>query len=143
MSRYSLFNSLPGTLLHASLVPCVFLSVAAHAAEADNALALPATDITGTAEHNPQPDLHTPGTSGSRLGLTPLETPASVTSISAEQILTRNNATVQDAVTRSPGITFIGTPGNGGTALSARGFTGHSSTMQLYDGTRCTWAPAP
>jgi iron complex outermembrane receptor protein len=136
MSRYSLFSSLPGTLLHASLVPCVFLSVAAHAAEADNALALPATDITGTAEHNPQPDLHTPGTSGSRLGLTPLETPASVTSISAEQILTRNNATVQDAVTRSPGITFIGTPGNGGTALSARGFTGHSSTMQLYDGTR-------
>ena len=136
MSRYSLFSSLPGPLLHASLVPCVFLSVAAHAAEADNALALPATDITGTAERNPQPDLHTPGTSGSRLGLTPLETPASVTSISAEQILKRNNATVQDAVTRSPGITFIGTPGNGGTALSARGFTGHSSTMQLYDGTR-------
>lgn len=136
MSRYSLFSSLPGSLLHASLLPCVFLSVAGHAAEADNALALPATDITGTAERNPQPDLHTPGTSGSRLGLTPLETPASVNSISTEQILKRNNATVQDAVTRSPGITFIGTPGNGGTALSARGFTGHSSTLQLYDGTR-------
>ena len=27
-------------------------------------------------------------------------------------------------------------PGNGGTALSARGFTGHAATMQLYDGTR-------
>ena len=27
-------------------------------------------------------------------------------------------------------------PGNGGTALSARGFSGHASTMQLYDGTR-------
>lgn len=136
MSRNSLFSSLPGTLLRASLVPCVFLSVSAQAAEADKALALPATDITGIAEQNPQPDLHTPSTSGSRLNLTPLETPASVTSISAEQIQKRNNATVQDAVTRSPGITFIGTPGNGGTALSARGFTGHSSTMQLYDGTR-------
>ena len=48
----------------------------------------------------------------------------------------RNNRSVQDAVTRTPGISSIGTPGNGGTALSARGFSGHSSTMQLYDGTR-------
>ena len=48
----------------------------------------------------------------------------------------RNNRSVQDAVTRTPGISSIGTPGNGGTALSARGFSGHSATMQLYDGTR-------
>ncbi len=136
MSRTSLFSCLPGTLLRASLAPCVLLSFSAQAAEADKPLALPATDITDVAGQMPQPDLHTPGTSGSRLGLTPLETPASVTSIGSEQILQRNNATVQDAVTRSPGITFIGSPGNGGTALSARGFTGHSSTMQLYDGTR-------
>nr|WP_230381772.1 TonB-dependent receptor [Pseudomonas fulva] len=112
------------------------MAVPIQAAEDGLALALPATAITGTAEQNPPVDLHTPGTSGSRLNLTPLETPASVTSISAEHISGRNNATVQEAVTRTPGITFIGTPGNGGTALSARGFTGHSSTMQLYDGTR-------
>ncbi|WP_418942151.1 TonB-dependent receptor [Pseudomonas putida] len=136
MSRYSLFSSLPGTLMRASLVPCVFITVPAYGAEVDQALALPATAITGTLGQDTPPDLHTPSTSGSRLNLTPLETPASVTSISAEQIQARNNNTVQDAVTRSPGITFIGTPGNGGTALSARGFTGHSSTMQLYDGTR-------
>ncbi|MGB9090115.1 MAG: TonB-dependent receptor [Pseudomonas farsensis] len=135
MSRYSLFLSFPGHMLRASLVPCVFLSAGAQAAE-DEPLALPATAITEFADAAAQPDLRTPGTSGSRLNLTPLQTPASVTSISAEQIQARNNATVQDAVTRSPGITFIGTPGNGGTALSARGFTGHSSTMQLYDGTR-------
>ncbi|MNG83601.1 Ferrichrome-iron receptor precursor [compost metagenome] len=136
MSRYSLFSSSPGTLLRASLVPCVVLSVSAHAAEHDQTLTLPATAIDGTAEHTAAPDLRTPGTSGSRLNLTPLETPASVTSISAEQILERNNATVQEAVTRSPGITFLGHPGNGGTALSARGFTGHGATQQLYDGTR-------
>lgn len=135
MSRYSLFRSFPGHMLRASLVPCVFLGAGAQAAE-DEPLALPATAITEFADAAAQPDLRTPGTSGSRLNLTPLQTPASVTSISAEQIQARNNATVQDAVTRSPGITFIGTPGNGGTALSARGFTGHSSTMQLYDGTR-------
>jgi len=135
MSRNSRFSS-QGSLLRASLVPCLFLSVPALAVEDEKSLALPATAITGLADQSAQPDLSTPGTSGSRLNLTPLETPASVTSISAEQILKRNNATVQDAITRSPGITYIGTPGNGGTALSARGFTGHSSTMQLYDGTR-------
>ncbi|AUA34001.1 TonB-dependent receptor [Pseudomonas sp. SGAir0191] len=136
MSRYCVFLTPQGALLGASLVPCVCMAVPIQAAEDVHALALPATAITGTAEQNPPVDLLTPGTSGSRLNLTPLETPASVTSISAEQILGRNNATVQDAVTRTPGITFVGTPGNGGTALSARGFTGHSSTMQLYDGTR-------
>lgn len=136
MSRYTLFSSLPGTLLHASLVSCTFLPLTVQAATDAQALALPATDITGSAEENPPSDLRTPAVSGSRLNLAPLETPASVSSISSEQIIRRNNATVQDAVTRSPGITFMGTPGNGGTALSARGFTGHSSTMQLYDGTR-------
>lgn len=136
MSRYSRSNSLPGTVLRATLAPCVLLCMAAQAAEDDEALALPATAITGVAHTDLQPDLNTPGTSGSRLNLTPLQTPASVSSIGSEQILKRNNATVQEAVTRSPGITFIGNPGNGGTALSARGFTGHSSTMQLYDGTR-------
>lgn len=136
MSRYSVFHTPQRALLGASLVPCVCMAAPIQTAEDVHALALPATAITGAAEQNPPVDLHTPGTSGSRLNLTPLETPASVTSISAEQIIGRNNTTVQDAVTRTPGITFIGTPGNGGTALSARGFTGHSSTMQLYDGTR-------
>lgn len=136
MSRYSLFDALSGKSLRVGLVPCVFLALPIQAAESDEALALPSTAITGTADESASPDLHTPATTGSRLNLTPLETPASVTSIGAEQIQKRNNATVQEAVTRSPGITFIGTPGNGGTALSARGFTGHSSTMQLYDGTR-------
>lgn len=136
MSRNSLFNALSGNSLRACLAPCVLLTFSVHAADDDGALALPSTAITGAAEPEAQPGLHTPTTSGSRLGLTALETPASVTSIGAEQVLQRNNATVQDAVTRSPGITFIGTPGNGGTALSARGFAGHASTMQLFDGNR-------
>lgn len=136
MSRYSVFTSLPGTCLRASLVPCVLLSFAAQANDDDQALALPATAITGNAEQSPLLDLHTPGSTASRLGLTPLETPASVTSIGSEEILARNNPSVQSAVTRSVGITFLGTPGDGGTGLSARGFSGHSAIMQLYDGTR-------
>ena len=109
------------------------ISLALHAE--DGALALPATAVTGQADDAPI-SLDTPLPAGSRLGLSALETPASTSSISGEEVRGRNNATVQDAVTRSPGISNIGTPGNGGTALSARGFTGHASVMQLYDGTR-------
>ncbi len=43
---------------------------------------------------------------------------------------------MQDAVSRSTGISRTGTPGDGGTSLQARGFTGQSSVMQLYDGNR-------
>ena len=39
-------------------------------------------------------------------------------------------------MTRSPGISFTGSPGDGGTGLSARGFEGHSSVMTLFDGSR-------
>ncbi|MCW2293556.1 iron complex outermembrane receptor protein [Pseudomonas sp. BIGb0408] len=137
MSRSSLFYALSGKSLRVGLVPCVLFAMPVQAAESDEPLALPSTAITGTADESSQPpDLHTPTTSGSRLGLTPLKTPASTSSLSGAQVRGRNNLTVQDAVTRTPGITTIGTPGNGGTALSARGFSGHASTMQLYDGTR-------
>lgn len=81
-------------------------------------------------------DLATPVSAGSRLGLSALDTPASTSSISGEEVRRRNNPSVQAAVTRSPGISFIGTPGDGGTGLSARGFSGHASVMQLFDGTR-------
>ena len=52
----------------------------------------------------------TPDTTGSRLGLTPLETPATISVIDAES--------------RAPGISNSGNPGKGGTALAARGSSG-------------------
>ncbi|WP_241152448.1 TonB-dependent receptor plug domain-containing protein, partial [Pseudomonas viridiflava] len=73
---------------------------------------------------------------GSRLQLTALQTPASTSSLDGDEVRSRGDANVQQAVARSPGITAIGTPGDGGTALSARGFTGQGSVMQLYDGSR-------
>ncbi|MEK1942362.1 MAG: TonB-dependent receptor [Pseudomonas sp.] len=137
MSRTFLFLPLSGALagnaLRATLAPCLLVALPVQAAD-DDSLALPATEIVETA--GAQADLHTPMPTGSRLNLSALQTPASVTTVSAEQIQSRNNASVQDAITRTPGISFTGAPGNGGTALSARGFTGHSSIMQLYDGTR-------
>lgn len=79
--------------------------------------------------------LDQPASSASRLNLTPLEMPASVEIISGEAIVARGDATVVDAVSRATGITNISSPGTGN-ALAARGFSGHTSVMQLYDGNR-------
>ncbi|WP_252088584.1 TonB-dependent receptor [Pseudomonas sp. MWU13-3659] len=119
-----------------TLAACLAVSLPALADDHEGApLTLPSTAVTETREPSAI-DLATPTQAGSRLNLSALETPASTSSITAEQILQRNNLTVQDAVTRSPGITFIGTPGDGGTGLSARGFSGQGSVMTLFDGAR-------
>lgn len=77
-----------------------------------------------------------PVATGSNLGLTPMQTPASVEVITRDQLEERGDASVVDAVTRSTGISASPHPGNGLSELSARGFTGSSSVMWLYDGTR-------
>jgi len=80
--------------------------------------------------------LDVPSNTGSRLGLTLRETPASVSSVSSADLEERNINRLQDAVKRTPGMTDSGSPGNGGTGLSARGFSGHSSVSQMIDGSR-------
>ncbi|TBV10961.1 TonB-dependent siderophore receptor [Stutzerimonas kirkiae] len=136
MSRIPLFDALSGKTLRVCLAPCALLATTAQAVDDDSILALPTTAITSTVDATARPDLHTATPSGSRLGLTPLQTPASTTSLSGRQVRGRNDSRVQDAVTRTAGISDIGAPGNGGTALSARGFTGHASVMTLFDGIR-------
>ena len=126
MARY------PLSQLSVSLALCL----AGTAVAGESPVNLPAVTVQAKATAEGESDLHTPSSSGSRLGLTALQTPASTSSLSGAQVRGRNNLSVQDAVTRTPGISSIGSPGNGGTALSTRGFTGHSATMQLYDGTR-------
>lgn len=81
-------------------------------------------------------NLDRPSSTGSRLGLTPRETPASVSSIGRDDIVERNLGRAQDAAIRLPGVTESPSPGNGGTSLVARGFGGHNSVAQLVDGTR-------
>lgn len=78
--------------------------------------------------------LNQPATTGSRLRLTPLETPASVDILPGETIRARGDASLIEAAARAPGITQSGTSGGG--ALAARGFAGNTSVMRLYDGTR-------
>ncbi|WP_342625059.1 TonB-dependent receptor [Pseudomonas alkylphenolica] len=130
MSRYSKLQTLAAN----ALAPCLAFSLPTCAAETGT-LALPSTAITSSSDNDPI-SLATPLPAGSRLNLSAMDTPASTSSISAEVIEGRNNRTVQDAVSRSPGITSVATPGNGNTALSARGFEGHGSVMTLFDGSR-------
>ena len=100
------------------------------------ALTLPASPVTAPAVDEDRIDLDTPTTAGSRLNLTARQTPGSVESQTGEKIRERGDASVQDAISRATGITRTGTPGDGGTSLQARGFTGQSSVLQLYDGQR-------
>ncbi|MDR9861762.1 MULTISPECIES: TonB-dependent siderophore receptor [Pseudomonas] len=113
---------------------CLFAMNSAHADSP--VLTLPTGSITAPAVDDESVSLTTATTAGSRLNLSAMQTPASVESLSGEQVRERGDRSVQDAVSRSTGISRTGTPGDGGTSLQARGFTGQSSVMQLYDGNR-------
>lgn len=82
------------------------------------------------------PLLTVPVTGGSSLNLTPMQTPASVEGINRRQLEERGDATINDAVAQATGISATPHPANGMSDLSARGFDGASSVMQLYDGLR-------
>ncbi len=96
---------------------------------------LPAVRIQASG-HTDTPDLSTPIRTGSRRGLSSLDTPASVETLTGEQIQQRGDTTVNEAVTRAAGFATDAAPGNGGTSVSVRGFSGAESITTLYDGTR-------
>ena len=74
------------------------------------------------------------GDAGSRLGLSIKEIPATIDVINGDAIRHRGDLSVLDAVTRSAGFIGNGNPGNGGTSITARGFTGQDAVTKLYDG---------
>lgn len=86
--------------------------------------------VTGTAPAS----LTRPAETATRLGLTLLETPASVHVVDGDVIRERGDVSVADAQTRAVGVTAQGDPGNGGGSVAARGFGGVGSVMQLFDG---------
>jgi iron complex outermembrane receptor protein len=74
--------------------------------------------------------------SGSRLGLTSLQTPAAVEVLKGEAIRAKGDFQLSDAIARSTGIVQQNNPGNGSTAsFAARGFSGVGSVKVLVDGT--------
>lgn len=81
-------------------------------------------------------DLTVPTGAGSRLNLSILETPASIEILDGDSVRDRGDTSILEAVTRATGFSGDGNAGNGGTSLVSRGFSGHGSVMQLYDGLR-------
>lgn len=76
-------------------------------------------------------DLDTPADTGSRLGLSPRETPATVTVVGRDTIEARGAQDTQEILRAIPGVTAHNAPGSIG--VSYRGF-GATSLSQLYNG---------
>ncbi|WP_312516929.1 TonB-dependent siderophore receptor [Massilia sp.] len=95
---------------------------------------LPTVTVRGTAADEGL-SLDRPHASGSRLGLSALDLPASAETLTAAAIEARGDLQVKDAVTRTTGLTDSSSPGNG-ISYSARGFNGNSSIGLLENGQR-------
>ncbi|MDQ3272537.1 MAG: TonB-dependent receptor, partial [Pseudomonadota bacterium] len=93
---------------------------------------LPQIQVTGeAATANGRLNLDTSSDTGSRLGLTPRETPASVTVVNRNSIEERGAQNTQDILKAIPGVTAHDAPGNIG--VSYRGF-GSGSISQMFNG---------
>lgn len=114
----------------AALAAAALLSPAVASPQAGDASQR--VEITGTRVLDTA--LTQPSTAGSRLGLTLLDTAASVSVLSGERVRELGLGSVIEAKTLAPGVTSANNPGNGGNLLSARGFFGQNSVKQLYRG---------
>lgn len=93
---------------------------------------LPQVEVVGTVPvANGLLNLDDPSETGSRLGLTPRETPASVTVVNRATIDARGAQNTQEILRAVPGVTAHDAPGNIG--VFYRGF-GSGSLSQLFNG---------
>jgi iron complex outermembrane recepter protein len=122
------------TLPHRAALAAIFLGCTASTAALSQAIEGPTDDILVTGRHDT--DLTIPDTTGSRLGISPLDTPATVSVLDGDAIRAHGDMSIAEAESRAPGFTNVGSIGNGNTALGARGFTGQGSILQLIDGVR-------
>lgn len=113
----------------------VVVVIAGSAAKAQSGLSLDRVDVFGRIDRSILL-LDQPSSTGSRTGASARELPASVEAVSARTILERGDFFVRDAITRTTGLTDIGSPGDGGMSFSARGFTGVNSVGLAEDGAR-------
>ncbi len=141
------YRPIRATLLSGSALAAVLLTAASGEAQevvrgkkplTDQVTELETIRVSGKGDRvGPGPNLKARSNAGSRLDLTPFETPASVEIVDGDTIRKRGQTDVNQAIARNgTGITFLGSPGNGGTSLGMRGFTGNGAVARLYDGTR-------
>lgn len=122
------------TLSRAPALGLLALFGAVHApAHAQTAVSsLPPIEVADDAPRpNGRLDLDSPADTASRLGLTPRETPASVTVVNRAVLDARGAQNTQEALRAVPGVTAHDAPGNVG--VSYRGF-GSGSIAQLFNG---------
>ncbi|WP_256080293.1 TonB-dependent siderophore receptor [Massilia sp. YIM B04103] len=118
-------------------IACAFIALPAHA-ETD--ATLPTVEVTASALRSGGVlDLDTTSSTGSRLGLTLRETPASVTLVDRALIEERGAQDTQEILRAIPGVTAHNAPGNIG--VSYRGF-GSGSISQLFNGINVQYAIA-
>jgi len=120
--------------LYASLLAGLALAPLAAAAQRKTAEA-PTLQTVQVVDSVPAPNgrinLDTPVETGSRLGLTPRETPASVTVVDRSTIEARGAQDTQEILRAIPGVTAHNAPGSIG--VSYRGF-GSGSIGQMFNG---------
>ncbi|MFV0453814.1 MAG: TonB-dependent receptor [Pseudomonas sp.] len=122
--------------MNAKLAVAVCTAFASAYSGASDVMTLDTVTISGKSEDHVgyTNQLKQNTTTGSRLGLTIKETPASVEVISAKSMEDRGDSTVIRAVTKAVGITG-GSSGHGTTGnYSVRGFTGYPGIDFLQDG---------
>lgn len=83
---------------------------------------------------DPALQLDRPSRSGSYVAVPIQDLPASLDSVSAEQVSERADHAVGDAVSRTVGLTATSSPGNGGLSFASRGFDGVHSVGVAEDG---------
>lgn len=102
-------------------------------AGADDATPVDSLLVTAQAQPpNSTLPLDTPAQTGSRLGLTPRETPASITVIERETLEARGARDTLETLAGVPGLTADAPPGGGG-SISMRGFAS-SQVTQMFNG---------
>ncbi|WP_122315265.1 TonB-dependent siderophore receptor [Pseudomonas cichorii] len=106
----------------------------------DGTLELPGTSITAGREEPSGLILDQPIKTGSRLGLTARETPASVSVADRSIIESRGAKNTQDVINSMAGVNASANPGYGG-YVSYRGFTAGQIT-QLYNGIGMSYSSA-
>lgn len=116
-----------------ALAAMLFAPLGAPEALAQNVL--PTVEVTAEAVEEGL-NLNQRSTGGSRTGIATQDLPASLEQVDEQTQKQRGDYDVAEAITRSTGLTAIGTGGNGGLAFSTRGFAGVNSVGVAEDGLR-------
>ena len=121
----------PGIVSTVAMIAAMLSATAAHADTIAEDQSAEDIIVTGRALQGIQLDKLS---SGSRLGITILQTPSTVNVLDGDTIRDRVITSLYKAETQAPGVTSQSTPGNGLGGLAYRGFVGVGSVQVVYDG---------